>query len=529
MQCSAWRPTSSASTCGAAGVEQHEMELARAVVLAHPGPDRRVRVHPLGGRGARQQLQHDLEVAPRRQHLLDPHQGDQHLRQRRAHAPVALGLDDADRARLGDAEVRAADRDGHGEELLAQVAAGRLGDRARLEPQLLPLGDRALEQRRDLGAVAVDRGDEDVGLLVVAQLDDQLGEVGLDRLDAAQLERLVEPDLVRDERLDLDHLVGAVLARDAGDDRVRLGAVARPVHDAARARHARLEPLELLGERRHRVRLDRRAGVAQRLPVVELGDGVRALDPDRRRRLAEVAAQLRVGERGARRLREAGAHSCAARISAKCITRTPARWRASAAADVHQAGRVDRRADLGARVEHRAQLVAEHRHRRVGVLDRERAAEAAALHAVPELDEVDAAHGAQQPLGPVADPERAHGVAGRVQRDAVRERGADVLDAEHVHEELRQLVDRRTRERDAHAAVVVAHEADARRARRDDRLRVPEHALEALGERPRVVLVARVAVHLPAAGLLRGEVDLAAEPLEQRRPSPAPRPGRACR
>ena len=80
------------------------------------------------------------------------------------------------------AEVRAADRDRHGEELLAQVPARRLGDRARLEPELLALGDRALEQRRDLGAVAVDRGDEDVRLLVVAELDDQLGEVGLDRL-----------------------------------------------------------------------------------------------------------------------------------------------------------------------------------------------------------------------------------------------------------------------------------------------------------------------------------------------------------
>ena len=84
------------------------------------------------------------------------------------------------------------------------------------------------------------------------------------------------------------------VARDAGDDRVRLGPVARPVHRPAGARHALLQPLELLGQRRHRARLDRRAGVAQRLPVASSADRRGALGADRRRRLAEIAAQLRV-------------------------------------------------------------------------------------------------------------------------------------------------------------------------------------------------------------------------------------------
>ena len=97
--------------------------------------------------------------------------------------------------------------------------------------------------------------------------------------------------------------------------------------------------------------------------------------------------------------------------------------------------------------------------------------------ALVELDEVDPADRAQQPLRPVADPERADRVARRVQRHAVRERRADVLDAEHVDEELGQLVDRRAVERHAQPAVVLAHEADARRARRDDDLGVAEHAL----------------------------------------------------
>ena len=223
MQCSAWRPTSSASTSVRPASSSTRWNSCGPSPSLHAGPDRRVRVHPLGRRGARQQLQHHLEVAPLRQHLLDPHQRDQDLRQRRAHAPVALGLHDGDRAGLGDAEVRPADGDGHREELRAQVPARGLGDRARLQPELLPLRDRALEQRRDLRPVAVDRGDEDVRRLVVAELHDQLGEVGLDRRDPTPLERVVEADLVGRERLDLDHLARAVVARDARDDRVRLG------------------------------------------------------------------------------------------------------------------------------------------------------------------------------------------------------------------------------------------------------------------------------------------------------------------
>ena len=49
----------------AAVVEQHEVELLRPVALVHAGPERRVRVHPLGRRRARQQLEEDLEVGER--------------------------------------------------------------------------------------------------------------------------------------------------------------------------------------------------------------------------------------------------------------------------------------------------------------------------------------------------------------------------------------------------------------------------------------------------------------------------------
>ena len=88
-----------------------------------------------------------------------------------------------------------------------------------------------------------------------------------------------------------------------------------------------------------------------------------------------------------------------------------------------------------------AQLVGEHRHRGVGVLDREDTAEAAALARALELDEVDALDGAQQPAAAGRRLQQPQRVAGRVVRDAMRVDGADVLDAEDVDEELGQFED----------------------------------------------------------------------------------------
>ena len=42
---------------GAAVVEEHEVKLTGSVALRHPGPQRRVRVHPLRGGGPGQQLE----------------------------------------------------------------------------------------------------------------------------------------------------------------------------------------------------------------------------------------------------------------------------------------------------------------------------------------------------------------------------------------------------------------------------------------------------------------------------------------
>jgi hypothetical protein len=68
--------------------------------------------------------------------LLDPHDGHQHVGQRRAHAAVALGLEHADRARLGHGEVGAADSHARRQELRPQVPARRLSQGGRLVGQV---------------------------------------------------------------------------------------------------------------------------------------------------------------------------------------------------------------------------------------------------------------------------------------------------------------------------------------------------------------------------------------------------------
>ena len=111
-----------------------------------------------------------------------------------------------------------------------------------------------------------------------------------------------------------------------------------------------------------------------------------------------------------------------------------------------------------------AQLVGQHRHRGVGVLDRERAAEAAAL-AARAARPGRSAHARSSRSGGSPTPQQPQRVARRVVGDAVREARADVLDAEHVDDELGQLEQPAATRR----ASARARAAGARGRRRDDR------------------------------------------------------------
>ena len=231
---------------GAAVVEQDQVEVLRAVTRGDPGPQRGVRVHPLAGRGAGQQLQEHLEVAEGGQQLLDAHDGDQGFRQRQAHPAVALGLSTTHRVpvsampKFAPEIATLAVRNFRRRCARAAIASSR-GSSVRSGGDAVHLVE---EDLADLGPVAVDRGDQDVGGLVVAELDDEFGEIGFERGDAVFFEVLVEADLLGGHRFDLDDLVHARWRDDVGDDPVGLGGVGRPVHDAAAGGHVRLELLQ---------------------------------------------------------------------------------------------------------------------------------------------------------------------------------------------------------------------------------------------------------------------------------------------
>jgi len=72
----------------------------------------------------------------------------------------------------------------------------------------------------DLGCV-VAAGSEEKLAAFLRELHDQLGEVGLERVDADGGERVVEADLVGRHRLDLDDLADALRLHEPGHDRGR--------------------------------------------------------------------------------------------------------------------------------------------------------------------------------------------------------------------------------------------------------------------------------------------------------------------
>jgi hypothetical protein len=131
-----------------------------------------------------------------------------------------------------------------------------------------------------------------------------------------------------------------------------------------------------------------------------------------------------------------------------------------AAADLHQARPVHGRDNLCTGCDDRPALVCEHRRRGIRVLDRKRPAETTAFFRFREFDELEASHRAQQPQRRGADPHHSQRVARRLIRDAMGEVCADILDAELLDQELRQLEDAR---RDLRAQL--ANRADTGRRR----------------------------------------------------------------
>ena len=156
--------------------------------------------------------------------------------------------------------------------------------------------DRPREEVADLAPVPVDRRDEDVRGPVSVELQDQLGEIGLDGPNASRGEQVVQVDLVRRERLHLDHLVDPVVGRDARHDLAGVRSVASPVNVPAGGGDRLLELHEVLVEPRQHVSLDRAARLAQVVPIGQFGDDTRPFRLNRVGGRPQVRAQLDVGE-----------------------------------------------------------------------------------------------------------------------------------------------------------------------------------------------------------------------------------------
>ena len=395
MQCSAWRPTSSASTSRAAVVEQHEVELLRPVAVRA----RRSTATCTGSSAPRSRSAAAAGGRPRgRATRAAPSRSPSRSRAPRAASCTCGRCPRTRRPRPSRSRrPRSSRREtatGTDEELLAQVRAAR-PRRSPSPPSRGPRPGRSCA-RTAAGSRRGSCGSPARGCATTARraswMISSARSVSIASMPSRR-ERVVEPDLVGGDRLDLDHLARAVVVGDAGHDRVRLGGVARPVHDAARractdaSRRSSCSGSVAIARALIAAPASRSASqsASSAIAASRLARIVVVALPRLRRSWRVAAAPLVRRRRGKPDL-----HSCAARISARCIVAHAGALPPQRAADVHQARVVGRRADLRARVEQVAQLVGEHRHRGVGVLDRERAAEAAALLRVLELDEVDA-------------------------------------------------------------------------------------------------------------------------------------------
>ena len=156
------------------------------------------------------------------------------------------------------------------------------------------------------------RRHHDVRWPIVAELDDQIGEIGLVRRDPGRFERPVQPGLVRGHGLDLDHFGLAARADDVDDDPVGLVGIRGPVHMAAGTGAVLLERGQVGIEMGEGVRLDPAPRLAQRLPVVGLADDQRALPANDVGGVPDVAPQLRVAQIPPGRLRKV---RCGSRVA----------------------------------------------------------------------------------------------------------------------------------------------------------------------------------------------------------------------
>ena len=211
---------------------------------------------------------------------------------------------------------------------------------------------------------------------VAGELDDVLGEVGLDALDAGLGQRVRQADLLAQHRLDTGHAPGA-RPRGRARRRCATGLARRrgPVHPGARGDGVALELDQVVVEVGDHVVLDRLAALARRLELREvrqrrgalaLGGAGGAVDRD----LERAVGQRRVGARLEARVPARTASALLADRRAvghagQHLDRVEAAHRGAAAVQlarhVHQAAEVAAQQQLGAGALDRLRLLLDDR------------------------------------------------------------------------------------------------------------------------------------------------------------------------
>ena len=196
------------------------------------------------------------------------------------------------------------------------------------------------------------------------------------------------------------------------------------------------------------------------------------------------------------------------------------------AGDVHQAAHVGRHQRVGAARLDAGDLAIQEAPGHLAEFHREQASKAATRLRIRQRTARRALDLLQQRQRLPRDAQPAKAVTGRMIREPVAGARADVGDAEHVDDELRQLVRARGQRRGARTVHRVAlqqmrrlmdHHVAAGARRHDHRhVVVAEHVDQMPGHRARVVPRARVERGLPAAGLIRRHLHHHAQALEER-------------
>ena len=155
-----------------------------------------------------------------------------------------------------------------------------------------------------LAAIDVQRRNHDVRGLVIAQLKNDFGQIGLEDADARGFQKGIQLNLGRSHGLDLDHFAGVLLPQQVEDRLPCLSSVGGPVNRASGSRAAGFKFFEVGAEVFKGLRADGRCRRTQFLPVGFFCYQFGALCLDYVNGVGHVMTQLRVAQDGQCGLRE---------------------------------------------------------------------------------------------------------------------------------------------------------------------------------------------------------------------------------